>query len=560
MLPYPLEYLLCSGLFYALYKLLLEGRIAHRAARIYLVATALLAPLIPLLQLPLYPAEGSMAVTVMTVSETFGSDLAENLALLPEPFPWNKVLAVVVVALYVAILVANLLVVGYRLWGIGRLRRVSQLTVYEDYTLAESSRVEEPFSFWRTIFLNYRYNSFEREQVIAHEKSHIRHLHTAERLVVELLRCLGWFNPFAWAMAGALVEVHEWEADRDVLKQGYDIDEYRRLIFHQLFGYNPDITCGLNSQTSKKRFLMMTSFKGDRLSPVRYCAIIPLVVALILAFGSVRAEGGSLPTKEEAQSQVAPTKEPTSVVYIAADGTLSLNGVEMEFAELRDQLSEMRKESGAITTLTIRADAKAKVGAIHDVKEAARAAEIYRIVYDAPQEAVDGLSSPFAKTDTAISVSEIRLTERNLLPVFINANGSILTRQADGDLGVVNPSELKVILKAFIDNSEHTAAGRVTKNSHYSDFTWQTIPTDTEAGYERHCPVSNGVITIGVAKAAPAESYLEVQRVVQEAYSELREELSQRSFQLSQNELNAWQKEFIRRAIPIKVSETTPRE
>ena len=57
MIRYILEFMLCSALFYALYRLLLEGRTAHRAARAYLVGSMLLAVVIPMLELPLYPAD-----------------------------------------------------------------------------------------------------------------------------------------------------------------------------------------------------------------------------------------------------------------------------------------------------------------------------------------------------------------------------------------------------------------------------------------------------------------------------------------------------------------------
>ena len=54
---YIIEFLFCSALFMALYKLLIEGRVGYRLARIYLVWSMVLAAVIPTLELPLYPAE-----------------------------------------------------------------------------------------------------------------------------------------------------------------------------------------------------------------------------------------------------------------------------------------------------------------------------------------------------------------------------------------------------------------------------------------------------------------------------------------------------------------------
>ena len=57
MARYIIEFMFCSGLFVALYKLLIKGRVAHHQARIYLVSALILSVVIPVLELPLYPAQ-----------------------------------------------------------------------------------------------------------------------------------------------------------------------------------------------------------------------------------------------------------------------------------------------------------------------------------------------------------------------------------------------------------------------------------------------------------------------------------------------------------------------
>ena len=233
---------------------------------------------------------------------------------------WARVLGVAVWAIYFIIVALNLARFVWRLILIAKLRRHSQLTVYELYTLAVNEQVREPFSFWRTIYMNRSIASKrEHNQVISHELSHIRHHHTAERIALELLRCVAWFNPFVWLAGSALVEVHEWQADSDVLSEGYDVYEYRQLIFRQLFGYNPDLTSGLSSsQTSKKRFLMMTNFKKGKYSFLRLVATLPLVAAMILAFGAVRAED------EIVIKQPAPAVEVVDDLTPAQDSTMPI--------------------------------------------------------------------------------------------------------------------------------------------------------------------------------------------------------------------------------------------
>lgn len=315
MLKYIIEFLFCSGLFIALYKLLIESRVSHSWARRYLLITMFVSLIIPTLELPLYPGETVVyEIPVFTPQASPVDDApayldypeyTESAVAEPEeatydlieeshssPIDWSRVLICSVWAIYFIITALNLARFAWRIYVIVKLRRRSQLTVYELYTLAVSENVREPFSFWRTIFMNRSMLAArESEQVIIHELSHIRHHHTAERLAMELLRCVAWFNPFVWLAGSALVEVHEWQADSDVLSEGYDVLEYRQLIFLQLFGYKPDLTNGLSSsQPFKKRFIMMTDFKKGKYSFLRLGATLPLVAAMIFAFGAVRAE------------------------------------------------------------------------------------------------------------------------------------------------------------------------------------------------------------------------------------------------------------------------------
>ena len=567
MLRFVIEFVCCSGLFYALYRLLVEGRTSMRASRAYLVGSVMLSVIIPLMELPLYPT-GTIfyELPVITLDEPMAMDVVESQETQTTVDVW-RVVSRVMWTLYVVVVVLNLGRMALRLWMIWQLRRGSQLTFYEAYTLAESTSVKEPFSFWRTIFINRDYEGREREQIIVHEASHVRHLHTAERMALEVMRCVFWFNPFVWVTASALVEVQEWEADRDVIKEGYDVYEYRLLIFRQLFGYRADITCGLNSQTSKKRFLMMTDFRKGKLSFVRFGAVVPLVAVMVLAFGAVRAEA----EVEVVQSELQTPDEKNAEVYLAADGKIFFDGEEMTIDELRSALEKLRAEKGVEVVLNIRTETATMMGAIEDVKLAARQSKVLKVRYVAPDKEIDKIlpppeGDPNIPYDVEISEDlkhkkvdfvNLRVAKNNLLMIVMNAAGKILTTRPDGKQGLVELDEVKDIVKQFIDNSESENNSRKVKNPHYSSFTWQTIKRSADG--EVHYPVSDGVISIQATRDTSAENYLALQAAIVEAYAELREELSQRSFHKPFASLEGYDREYILQAIPMKVSEVDPR-
>ena len=563
----------------ALYKLLIERHVAHSWARRYLIVTMFLSLLIPMLELPLYPAETvyyeipvittpnpvvddslpmiPQTPTAETTTAVASTATASEGVILETPsrlsVDGSSVLVSVVWAIYFIIVALNLARFAWRIYIIGKLRRHSQLSVYELYTLAVSEQVREPFSFWRTIYVN-RAIAAGREfnQVISHELSHIRHHHTAERLALELLRCVAWFNPFVWLAGSALVEVHEWQADSDVLSEGYDVYEYRQLIFRQLFGYTPDMTSGLgSSQTSKKRFLMMTNFKKGKFSFLRIGVALPLVAGMVLAFGSVRAEAEMKPIldNEGVEAKAVATSEKIEAeIMISAAGEIEYNGSILSLEELKKQLLAA---SDKVKVLNISAAKGARMGALYDVKLAAREAKIFRIRYVTPPQNVDLLLPPLSVQSTSeVKVLRLKPDDRNHLPLFVNANGKVLTSLPDGDMGVVDMAQLKQIVKQFVDNTESVDGSRRTKIAHYSDFKWETIESDNG---ERHYPVSRGYISIITTRDTSIDKYFEIEQTVRAAYGELRDELAQRSYHKPFASLDDEDKKFVKLAIPIKI-------
>lgn len=293
-LLYILEVLFCSGMLLAFYRLLLVRKVAFVHCRRFLVAAVVLSVLIPALDIPLYPARTvvyPLPLIGATQEELPPETVAESAPLrngarpaaeAPRTVGRRGVPAAVSGLLYAGTVLLLLGVFLGRIRNIRRLRRHSRLSDCGAYTLAESAEVAAPFSFLRTIFMGEGYEGRRRDIVLAHESSHVRHRHSAERIVVEAVRSLFWFNPFVWLAGRWLEEVQEWEADRDVLDAGYDLTEYRTIIFRQLFGYNPDIACGLNHSFTKNRFTMMTQFRKRRFAFVRLSAAVPIVAGMMM--------------------------------------------------------------------------------------------------------------------------------------------------------------------------------------------------------------------------------------------------------------------------------------
>lgn len=604
---YVVETIICSALLYALYRLLLEGRVAHSVARAYLLLSVVLAVVIPLLELPILPSEPTFNVVVTPLEVAEESAEVSTSVAVERTFDWFFALQTV----YIVIVLLSIIRFCVSITKICMLRRHSKLSHYRRVAVAENKSISEPFSFIRTIFVQ---TGEKREQVLLHEYSHISHLHTLERLFFELARCLMWFNPFVHLMGNSISQVHEWQADSDVISAGFDINEYRQIIFHQLFGYSPDITCGLNKSLTKKRFIMMTTFKfkRGRFPLLRILAVIPIVVAMIFAFGAVTAK---------AEPTVVDSPEPKNVIEIRKGGEqIMLNSKPVTLNKLPELI-----EQTADHIVTIDAEADVPMGKVTDVKEALRGVENLRINYaksddvepqiasetterapgrNGPEikiEVMDGGKTilfcgapmsyeqllktlPQVKPHVVILHVDNDVPEQmwaeiqgalrglntlkannvkpepqsktvkacNLLQVKVAADGTILLRGKE-----CRKNELKREVKHFVQNY-HIYAMNTRRlhignlhNKEYSDFSTTSLTMPN--GRKVCCPVSNGMISVSSDSNAAFDTVQQVLNTISSAYNELRQSLSRRVYNKSYDKLDIQYKQMIDNAIPIRV-------
>jgi beta-lactamase regulating signal transducer with metallopeptidase domain len=152
-----------------------------------------------------------------------------------------------------------------------------------DCRIVKNSKHQSPFSFFHTIFLPEALSEQnEIDQVIAHEKIHALQWHSLDRILLEMLSSVMWFNPFVWKMKQSLTLVHEYLADEGALRSGVDRVQYQALLINQVAG-GPLITLSsrFNHSLIKKRILMMTQVNRTQ-SRFRILAITPLTALVLL--------------------------------------------------------------------------------------------------------------------------------------------------------------------------------------------------------------------------------------------------------------------------------------
>lgn len=601
-LLYLLEVLFCSGLLLGLYRLLLVRRIPYRACRRYLVAAMVAAAVIPALNIPLYPADTVFyplplieapaeavlpardAATAGSAADADVGTLAAEASAVPGPASADRAAAWRggVAALYGAVALLSLGLLGVRMLRIRRLRRRAHLTPGDGYTLAEHPAIASPFSFLRTVFMSPACTGLRREMILCHERSHVRHAHTAERIVLEVVRCLYWINPFVWIAGRWLEEVQEWEADADVLKAGYDLTAYRIVIFRQLFGYNPDMTCGLNHSFTKNRFLMMTRFEMHRHALWRLGAAIPVVAGMMMlcsftvrtaeppvaeppVAGPAEAPIAGAPVAEE-----APGGDAYTVVVRMSGGELWVDGVPCTKEEMMRRIADKRDrlpaEERSRLTVEIRADGAVRMGSVSDAKAELREAGMLRVRYSLHGESVERLLPPspgmagqgrvevlpvieasFGTGEKPVKGAGPVIAQRNCFQVLVNDRGEVLAGRVGGKTPV-STDELTARVAEFLRNpsDDATLSERCERVFELPD------------GRRERYAVSRGIVLLDTAPGAPYDAYVGVQQALTKAYAGLRDDLARRWFDRSFDELDEGQRTVVQRAVPVAVSEVAP--
>ena len=299
LITYFIGTLVCSGVLVALYSLLLERRVKFTTCRLYLPSAIILAAIIPALRIPVWDGETIYMQAPVSVGEINAT--AEIVA--DEPFSISPaMLCTAVWALGTLLMLGTML---SQLVRMHRFRRKAASVDFGDFLLLKINDKISSFSFFRTIFVGADTPADDLKVIIAHEAGHIRHHHSVERIVMELLKAAMWWNPFVWIAARRLTEVQEYEADSEVLLGGCNIDWYINTLLKNLFGYSPDIANGLRDSLTKKRLKMMTMKKDGRYALLRMAAIVPVVAGLITAFSfTAKATQVIYPQPDEAKPLV----------------------------------------------------------------------------------------------------------------------------------------------------------------------------------------------------------------------------------------------------------------
>jgi TonB family protein len=282
---YLIQLIVSSGIMYFLYALLFKNTTYFRNNRLYLILTLLLPLALPLINIPtnsVLVAESSIPIVLDEVIISASGNVIKTNS---NVFNYSFIL-------YGFITAILLLRIVFSIVRIIKISNSSQKLNYGDFTLVISNESINPFSVFRYVFVNRTHfnNKSNLEQILSHEKVHIKKLHSIDNILSELICSVFWINPFFWLIKDKLKSIHEYQADEQVIEQGFNIAGYFTLLFDNIVGKRIELVNNFNQSLTLKRMKMMKKNRSPRYMRLAYLLVFPIAAILLFAFSSNNAD------------------------------------------------------------------------------------------------------------------------------------------------------------------------------------------------------------------------------------------------------------------------------
>jgi len=282
-----IQYLLQSSAslaaFYLVYRFLLRQETFFKLNRVYLLMATLLSILLPLLKPDLYTLRTVQPLIYYLDPVIITPDRILHTASLQQ-FNWLEAAGIVYftgLIIFGARFISRCFYMLILVKRNGMIRR-------EGLNLVVMKKSCSPFSFLNFVFLDKdAVRSGDLHTILLHEKEHIRQLHSMDLILSEIVKMIQWFNPFAWRISRSLKSVHEFLADKGVLRSGVDTVEYRQILVTRAIGKEVfAMSNSFNVSLIKTRIIMMTKSRSKNWAGLKVFFALPAVFTVLFFFSS----------------------------------------------------------------------------------------------------------------------------------------------------------------------------------------------------------------------------------------------------------------------------------
>jgi TonB family protein len=260
-LNYVIEANIGLCLFLLAYTMLLKKETDFRFKRMWLLIAIVGSLLFPLLHFSSYdfvPVLGDVIPATWLPEIVIEAD-GERATATNESFaiwPALTIIYLTGVALFFVLFVIRMV----RLIAV--LKKTTQYNAH-GFSVIESDDFTSSFSFFQFIIIANasQLTEHEKQQIIEHESEHARKYHSADVMLIQLMRIVFWFNPLIKNYEKIFVQLHEFEADARAV-ENRDTNDYCSLVAKvALLSADIKLANHFSNSLTLKRIEMMRTIK-----------------------------------------------------------------------------------------------------------------------------------------------------------------------------------------------------------------------------------------------------------------------------------------------------------
>lgn len=280
---YLLQVLVCSAVLMVYYLLVLRNKKFHQYNRFYLLGVAVVSWIIPLIKIVWDQQHaGVKQVDIINVVANGNTAVEALLASKQASFNWLSILPNIYVG--VSLFLATAMV--FALLRIYKMYKSYECNNLQQFYLVMTREKGTPFSFFSYIFWNAEIDiqTPAGKQILQHELTHVKQYHSIDKIGIQLILIVGWFNPFFWLLKKELDMIHEFIADKKSVENGDTASLAQMLLTKAYPGQQFPLTNPFFFSPIKRRLKMLTNVKNPSFSYARRIVVLPLLSIVVLLF------------------------------------------------------------------------------------------------------------------------------------------------------------------------------------------------------------------------------------------------------------------------------------
>lgn len=465
---YLVECSLLLGVLYGIYWVLLRKGRLFTLNRFFLLSVFAGSFLIPLIDIDLasddYTYIAAPATTLSDARTTYYEKMDEWMV--SSATPTNSTpnvsygeqvssswVLIGLISVYLTGLVLALIRMSWVYFTLMALKRKGDLEKRDGLTIVKLDQQMAPFSFMKCVFVSKDQaadTSFQ--QILDHERTHIRERHSIDLMIVQFLAALQWFNPAAWWLIKSLKTTHEYIADQKMITKGYSVVEYQTLLLQQLISNNSyGLVHNFNLTFIKKRIAMMKIQKISWTSKTQM--VLATSLSLLIAFITVQCNAKldqvttvdntevveatplTLDLPVIAENGLKPKETEDAIVLEIRNSALYVDGQQTQIADLSSLAQKSISNQGVII---LRIDKNQTMGFVRSVQDELREADRRKIVYAAVTANGKGQSllmllppSPDAEGNRLPTLDDTYIKTNDISLLYVDLGAPISAEHAD---------------------------------------------------------------------------------------------------------------------------------